>query len=51
MIRYRNFVQYKPAAGGPMIDVTPRNKNRTPNAVVYRSRPTQLQITLGNKDI
>lgn len=40
-----------PAAGGPIIDVTPRNRNRIPKAVVYLSRPTQSHITLGNKDI
>ena len=33
------------------MDVTPRNRKRTPKAVVYRSRPTHLQITLGNRDI
>ena len=49
--RVRNTEENKPAAGGPMIDVTPRNKNKMPNAVVYRSRPTQSQMTLGNKDM
>jgi hypothetical protein len=34
-----------------MMDVTPRNRNRIPKAVVYRSSPTQSHIIVGNKDI
>ena len=44
-------MQYKPAAGGPIMDVTPRNRNKIPKAVVYRSRPTHSHITVGNNDI